>query len=99
MTDLRERLEELIAAQIRIWNAGNSLRREARNIKRRFAPMQPRYSFVLFPDASAKWRWHLRASNGRLIAASGESFASRASAKRAALNVSRRAAIALVTIK
>lgn len=41
-----------------------------------------------FPlDAAGKYRWRLVASNGEKIATSGESFASRANAKRAAENV------------
>lgn len=35
-------------------------------------------------EASDGWRWRLKASNGRQVAASGEAFASRANALRAA---------------
>lgn len=50
--------------------------------------------FRTFEDASGKWRWRLIAANGRKIATSGESFYSRADARRAALNVKRLAAVA-----
>ena len=43
--------------------------------------------FELFLDAADKWRWRLKAANGTKIATSGEHFASKANAKRAAQNV------------
>ena len=43
--------------------------------------------FQVFKDAGGKWRWRLRAGNGKTIATSGESFASHYNAVRAALNV------------
>lgn len=44
----------------------------------------------IYTDSSGKWRWRVRARNGRTITASGEAFASRASAKRAAIRVTGR---------
>lgn len=43
--------------------------------------------FKIYEDASGKYRWRLKASNGEKIASSGESFASKSSAKRAAEDV------------
>jgi uncharacterized protein YegP (UPF0339 family) len=42
------------------------------------------YKLQVFRDAGGKWRWHLRSANGRIMATSGESFASRNNAWRAA---------------
>lgn len=58
-----------------------------------------KYTFVVFQDKGAAWRWNLVASNGQRIAASGESFASKRSAQRAARNVSARAAVATMGAK
>jgi uncharacterized protein YegP (UPF0339 family) len=30
--------------------------------------------FEVKPDAKGEWRWHLRASNGRIVADSGEGY-------------------------
>ena len=38
----------------------------------------------VYEDEGGKWRWRLRAANARVQAVSGESFASRSNAKRAA---------------
>jgi uncharacterized protein YegP (UPF0339 family) len=38
----------------------------------------------VFKDKAGKWRWNLKAANGRKIATSGESFARRHNAERAA---------------
>jgi len=43
--------------------------------------------FEVFADASGSYRWRLLASNGEKIATSGESFASRENAVRAAKTV------------
>jgi uncharacterized protein YegP (UPF0339 family) len=43
--------------------------------------------FEVYPDASGQYRWRLVASNGAKIASSGESFASRENARRAAQTV------------
>ena len=37
----------------------------------------------VYPDASGHWRWRVRASNGQLVATSGEAFASKQNAVRA----------------
>jgi uncharacterized protein YegP (UPF0339 family) len=42
---------------------------------------------IIFKGADAKWRWHLKAANQRIIATSGESFDSKSNAKRAGLRV------------
>ena len=39
------------------------------------------------PDRSGEYRWRLVASNGQTVASSGESFATKANARRAAENV------------
>jgi uncharacterized protein len=44
-------------------------------------------TFQIYADASGKYRWRLVSSNGQTVASSGESFASRANARRAAENV------------
>ncbi len=38
----------------------------------------------VFKDKADKWRWNLRAKNGKKIATSGESFVHKGNAKRAA---------------
>lgn len=38
----------------------------------------------VFKDKAGKWRWHLKAANGKKIATSGESFARKHNAVRAA---------------
>jgi uncharacterized protein len=43
--------------------------------------------FQIYADSAGKYRWRLKASNGEKIASSGESFASKESAKRAAETV------------
>jgi hypothetical protein len=43
--------------------------------------------FEIYADASGSYRWRLVASNGQTVASSGESFASKANARRAAENV------------
>ena len=43
--------------------------------------------FEIYADASGSYRWRLVASNGQTVAPSGESFASKANARRAAENV------------
>lgn len=44
-------------------------------------------TFEVYADRSAKFRWRAKSSNGQTVASSGEAFASKASAKRAAGNV------------
>jgi hypothetical protein len=43
--------------------------------------------FEIYADASGSYRWRLVASNGQIVASSGESFASKANARRAAESV------------
>lgn len=45
------------------------------------------WKFEIYADASDKYRWRLKASNGQTVASSGESFDSQSNAKRAAENV------------
>ena len=49
------------------------------------SPQRPK--FEIYQDVAKKWRWRLKAANGAKIATSGESFASKYNAKRAAQNV------------
>lgn len=41
----------------------------------------------VYRDRASKWRWRIRAANGKTIACSGESFASKRNAERAAVRV------------
>jgi uncharacterized protein YegP (UPF0339 family) len=34
--------------------------------------------FIVYLDAVGEWRWHLRATNGRFVACSGEGFTRKA---------------------
>ena len=43
--------------------------------------------FEVYADSAGKYRWRLKANNGEKIASSGESFASRENARRAAKTV------------
>jgi uncharacterized protein YegP (UPF0339 family) len=43
--------------------------------------------FEIYQDSGGNYRWRLIASNGQNVASSGESFASKANATRAAENV------------
>ena len=43
--------------------------------------------FVIYADRSGEYRWRLVASNGQTVASSGESFASKSNARRAAESV------------
>jgi uncharacterized protein len=43
--------------------------------------------FEIVKDAGGNYRWRLVAANGEKVATSGESFASKSNAKRAAENV------------
>jgi uncharacterized protein YegP (UPF0339 family) len=53
--------------------------------------------FELFQDAASSWRWRLKDGNNVKVATSGESFASKASARRAAENVRETAPGATIT--
>lgn len=46
------------------------------------------WKFEIYEDAAGKYRWRLKAGNGEIVASSGEAFASKANAERAAQNVS-----------
>jgi len=50
--------------------------------------------FVLYADGGGKYRWKLVASNGQTTASSGESFASKSGARKAAESVKQSAASA-----
>ena len=43
--------------------------------------------FEIYPDKRGLWRWRLKARNGRTVADSGEGYASRTNAFRAARRV------------
>jgi uncharacterized protein YegP (UPF0339 family) len=43
--------------------------------------------FKIYEDKADEWRWRLVDGNGEKVATSGESFASKSNAKRAAQNV------------
>lgn len=43
--------------------------------------------FVVYKDNFGEWRWHLKASNGRILADSGEGYKSRTYAIRVIHNV------------
>jgi uncharacterized protein YegP (UPF0339 family) len=47
--------------------------------------------FDIYKDKRGKFRWRLKARNGQKVATSGESFASRSNAKRAAESVKAKA--------
>jgi uncharacterized protein YegP (UPF0339 family) len=47
--------------------------------------------FEVYADKGGKYRWRAKASNGQTVASSGESFANRSNAKRAADNVQAKA--------
>lgn len=55
------------------------------------------WKFEIYRDAAREWRWRLVAPNGLIIADSGEGYASRANAHRAAENVRTRIARATIT--
>ena len=46
-----------------------------------------RAKLQIYRDANREWRWRLRASNGRILADSGEGYRRRASARHAAARV------------
>jgi uncharacterized protein YegP (UPF0339 family) len=49
--------------------------------------------FKIYRDANGEWRWHLKASNGRIVA-QGESYRSRRDARRGVQAVIRAATLA-----
>jgi uncharacterized protein len=52
--------------------------------------------FEIYLDVAGKYRWRLKDGNNEKVASSGESFASRENAKRAARNVKTTAPTATV---
>ncbi|MEX2235950.1 MAG: DUF1508 domain-containing protein [Dehalococcoidia bacterium] len=54
------------------------------------------WKFEIYEDSGGKYRWRLVASNGEPVASSGESFASKSNAKRAAETVKANAGSAQV---
>ena len=54
------------------------------------------WKFEIYADAGGSFRWRLLAANGQIVASSGESFASKANAIRAAENVRDNAAGATI---
>jgi uncharacterized protein len=52
--------------------------------------------FEIYKDAAGKFRWRLVDDKGKNVASSGESFASKSNAKRAAENVKTTAAAATI---
>jgi uncharacterized protein YegP (UPF0339 family) len=49
------------------------------------------WKFEIYADSGDSYRWRLRAANGHVVAASGESFDSKSNALRAAENVKKNA--------
>ena len=45
--------------------------------------------FEIFPDRSGKWRWRLRAANGRIVADSAQGYSTRTGARRAVYALAR----------
>jgi len=54
--------------------------------------------FELFQDAAGEWRWRLVASNGKIIADSGEGYSSKQGAKRGIESVKQGAPNATITV-
>ena len=54
------------------------------------------WKFEIYQDRQGQFRWRLRAPNGQIIADSGEGYATRSNAKRAAENVRSRIAAAVI---
>ncbi|MBW3537179.1 MAG: DUF1508 domain-containing protein [Actinobacteria bacterium] len=44
------------------------------------------WKFEIYRDAASEYRWRLKASNGRIVADSGEGYSSHSNAHRAAEN-------------
>jgi uncharacterized protein YegP (UPF0339 family) len=55
--------------------------------------------FQMFQDVSGRWRWRLIDGNNKKTATSGEAFASRSNALRAARNVKSTAASAALPVQ
>ncbi|HEX3874232.1 MAG TPA: DUF1508 domain-containing protein [Solirubrobacteraceae bacterium] len=54
---------------------------------RNFKTKCSQWAFEIYADAGGHYRWRAKSRNGEIVASSGESFASRANAERAAENV------------
>lgn len=54
------------------------------------------FTFVTYQDSAGEWRWRLRSSNGNTVADSGEGYATRSNARRAARAMKRSVYRALV---
>lgn len=54
------------------------------------------WHFEVYEDSGGLYRWRLRSANGQIVANSGESFASRSNAERAAEIVKNHAALAAI---
>jgi uncharacterized protein YegP (UPF0339 family) len=59
----------------------------ARRAANAFKANAGKSTFAVYADSAGKHRWRATARNGQTVAASGEAFGSRSSAKRAATNV------------
>lgn len=51
------------------------------------AKLPPPPYFEVYPDAKGEYRWRLKSKNGRIVADSGEGYATRNKASRAAHNL------------
>lgn len=60
--------------------------------------MVSRSSFEIYRDNSDEWRWRLIASNGNIIAASGEGYTSKQGAKRGIESVKKNAPDAQIVV-
>ena len=60
--------------------------------------MVSRSSFEIYRDNGDQWRWRLIASNGNIIAASGEGYTSKQGAKRGIESVKKNAQDAHIVI-
>ncbi len=56
----------------------------ARRAAETFKANASAYAYDVYSDSGDRYRWRAMASNGRRVASSGESFASRSNARRAA---------------
>jgi uncharacterized protein YegP (UPF0339 family) len=59
-------------------------------------PSEP--AFELFQDSAGEWRWRLIASNGNIIADSGEGYRSKQGAKRGIESVKNNAPKAMIVV-
>lgn len=59
-------------------------RSNARRAAKAFAKNAAKNTFEVYADKGGKHRWRARSSNGKIVASSGEAFASKSNAQRAA---------------